>query len=109
MAGIISWGIGCNKADVPGVYASIRNSLCFIDWDTKCKHKNEFIGHYDYFTECHGWIDDEIAKAEENSAIFRKRLRKLKELKDTCLFDPTSRPTSADVGPTLDVLFGENK
>ena len=31
--------------------------MCFIDWDTKCKHGSDFIGHYDYRNDCTGWID----------------------------------------------------
>ena len=57
LAGIIAWGIGCGKDGLPGVYASVRNALCFIDWDTKCKHGSDFIGHYDYSNDCTGWID----------------------------------------------------
>lgn len=96
LAGIISWGIGCGKADVPGVYASVRNALCFIDWDTKCKHGNEFIGHYDYVKNCQNWIDKEIATYKENASIFKRQLRKLNKLKNSCgENDPSARVITA--------------
>jgi len=34
--GITSWGIGCGKEGIPGVYADVSESLCFIDYATKC-------------------------------------------------------------------------
>ena len=92
MAGIISWGIGCGKADIPGVYASVRNALCFIDWDTKCKHGNEFIGHYDYVKSCQNWINNEIDTYGKNALIFKKQLKKLNRLKNSCgENDPNAR------------------
>ena len=83
LAGIIAWGIGCGKDDVPGVYASVRNALCFIDWDTKCKHGSDFIGHYDYSNDCTGWIDELIAKLKTNR-IYRSVLKKAEALKNSC-------------------------
>ena len=84
LSGIVSWGIGCGKADVPGVYASVRNALCFIDWDTKCKHGNEFNAHYDFSSDCQNWIDDTIATYEKDATIFKNQLRRLEQLKNSC-------------------------
>ena len=83
MAGIVSWGIGCGDA-VPGVYASVRNALCFIDWDTKCKHGLDMAGHYDYRQQCTNWMEDVTASVEANQPFLKKELRRLKELKATC-------------------------
>ena len=44
--GITSWGIGCGAVDVPGVYASIPSSLCFIDWATQCVYGNKYKDEY---------------------------------------------------------------
>ena len=47
-AGITAWGIGCGKENVPGVYASLTESVCFIDWATKCKHGDKYIDDFDF-------------------------------------------------------------
>ena len=94
MAGIISWGIGCGKEGVPGVYASVRNALCFIDWDTKCKHGLEFCAHYNYGRDCASWIDEVIAQAEEYPLIFKKYLNRARRLKNSCgNNDPSASPS----------------
>ena len=84
MAGIISWGIGCGDG-IPGVYASVRDALCFIDWDTKCKHGLDMIGHYDYRKQCTDWMNSEISFYEDFPLILKWPLENYKALNDTCV------------------------
>lgn len=106
MAGIISWGIGCGKKGVPGVYASVRDALCFIDWDTKCKHGLEFMGHYDYAKDCTGWLDKQVIPSlEEYSFALKTQLKRARKLKNSCgANDPNARPSFSNFGRN----FGRN-
>ena len=65
MAGVIAFGIGCGKKDVPEIFASVQDALCFIDYDVKCKHGNEFISSFDYAKECSTWYDDQIRELKQ--------------------------------------------
>ena len=61
MAGLVSWGLGCHKKETPGVYADITQGLCFIHWDTQCKHNDKYQQYYDY-PQCKNWLEDLIVK-----------------------------------------------
>ena len=64
-AGITAWGIGCGKENVPGVYASLTESVCFIDWATKCKHGDKYIDDFDFgkgFHMIYDMINDFLRK-----------------------------------------------
>ena len=58
LAGVVAFSIDCGQEDVPEVLASIKNSLCFIDYDVKCKHGRDFIDHFDFETKCGTWFQD---------------------------------------------------
>ena len=34
--GVVAWGIDCGVRDVPGVYASVPEGMCFIKWTANC-------------------------------------------------------------------------
>ena len=46
--GITSWGKACGQENVPGVYASIPNNLCFINAITDCIHGKKYNDFIDY-------------------------------------------------------------
>ena len=68
-----SWGVGCAMDGVPGVYASIRDSLCFIKWAVQCN----FGAIYDQFIDigtCGEFIEEEIQDANETIQIIQQRI-----------------------------------
>ena len=85
LTGIISWGIGCGTAGVPGVYASVQKALCFIDYATKCKHGEKYTNFYDYKEDCSNWIDETIDDlSKKGGPIAKSFFEKSQALKDSC-------------------------
>ena len=86
LTGVISWGIGCGKAGVPGVYGSVQKALCFIDYATKCKHGKKYTNFYDYKEDCSNWIDETIEDLSKklSSSIAKGFFDEAQALKDSC-------------------------
>lgn len=59
--GIVAWGIGCG-ANLPGAYANVSDSLCFVDWATKCVHGQDadFYG----YSGCQRWGKRQYCRAK---------------------------------------------
>jgi len=53
--GIVAWGIGCGEAEVPGVYTSVAEQVCWIDWVMKCHLGDSY--QLQYGGECQAWLD----------------------------------------------------
>ena len=83
LTGIISWGIGCGLPGVPGIYASVQEALCFIDYDTNCKHGQKYYDYYDY-PQCEDWIEKQDFL--ESEIIFPKSIaERAKKLMESCI------------------------
>ena len=67
--GITSWGIGCGKEGVPGVYADVSEGLCFIEYATRCALGD--VNLYD-IKDCEGWIENKYCETT-------KELKKLND------------------------------
>ena len=87
LAGIVAFGIGCGKKGVPDVFASVQDALCFIDYDIKCKHGNDFLSHVDNKVHCSTWYDDTLTQLEglTQSRSIRKYLRTFRALENSCI------------------------
>jgi len=56
-SGLVSWGLGCGQAGVPGVYADVDKAACWVDWEVSCALGISYslYGRQD----CAGWIEDQ--------------------------------------------------
>ena len=94
----MAWGIGCGKPNVPGVYVSIAEVVCWIDWVTKCKHGNDY-GYFYNYPQCANWIDEEISFLEQSyDPIDRVYLNRAKIMKSSC-----QRSNSGSIGPRRNI------
>merc|ERR1711963_958699 len=68
-AGIVAWGIGCGEDGTPGVYASVSEAVCWIDFAMSC-HYGANTGDYSSFNGytsdvCQTWMDRKISDLEK--------------------------------------------
>jgi secreted trypsin-like serine protease len=65
-AGIVAWGIGCGEQGVPGVYADVAQSVCWIDYimsgHGQGLAQGDFVSSYwGYGAEtCGQWMEDKL-------------------------------------------------
>ena len=88
----MAWGVECFAKDVPGVYASVSDALCFIQWDTKCKHGLDYDTFFD-IPGCNDYtkkaMDDlnEYAKKAPGNPYLEEVKKRLQNLENSCRLD----------------------
>ena len=64
-AGIVAWGIGCGEDNVPGVYASVSEGVCWIDLAMSCQAGYWGLPAPSYWglsaSSCQTWLDQRLA------------------------------------------------
>lgn len=64
-AGIVNFGLGCGKVDVPAVYMDVAYELCFITWSARCVKGGSFAAFSGLGQDCgQDWGGDELLKIE---------------------------------------------
>jgi len=103
MAGLIAWGVGCGQAGIPGVYANVADSLCFLHHDVQCKRGDKYVNYFN-IQGCDDWIpgrkkavSDRLAYLESLEKVpRRKRFHALASINnynifwDKCAFKPSN-------------------
>ena len=93
MAGLAAFSIGGCSKGIAEIFASVSDAICFIHYETICKHGSKLADHY-YYPECNDYANEKIAELEDlfatarltTEAIKRNQdvLAKLIALKESC-------------------------
>merc|ERR1711863_254010 len=64
-AGLVAWGVGCGEKSVPGVYASVAQGVCWIDWAATCRagrFTGDFTSRFGFSSPCQEWMNGELTR-----------------------------------------------
>merc|ERR1712126_526264 len=83
--GVVAWGIGCGEDNVPGVYASVSQAVCWIDLAMSCKAGSS-SSYWGYGRECQHWWDTlhntlntQVEAMQDHTLTGRKKIKALSE------------------------------
>merc|ERR1712198_122455 len=74
--GIVAWGIGCGEKGIPGVYASVSEAVCWIDYAMTCYYGQSSGDYSSYWSnsqsQCGTWFDNKFNQLTEKAAAAGK-------------------------------------
>merc|ERR1712115_634957 len=83
--GVVAWGIGCGEDNVPGVYASVSQAVCWIDYAMSCKAGSS-SSYWGYGRECQDWwntlhttLNTQVQAMQDQTLAGRKKIKALSE------------------------------
>merc|ERR1711962_1522492 len=83
--GVVAWGIGCGEDNVPGVYASVSQAVCWIDLAMSCKAGSS-SSYWGYGGECQDWWDTlhttlntQVQAMQDQTLTGRNKIKALSE------------------------------
>ena len=56
--GIVAFGVGCGEQDVPGVYTSVAEQVCWLDWVMGCDEEYRDKHQLRDLVSCNQWLED---------------------------------------------------
>ncbi len=85
---MVSWGLGCGEAGVPGVYAGVAHGVCWIDYAVSCHLSTNATtsSFFGYGEECQEWMEAKLTvkrKRKVLSPAVRKEYQKCNVLWST--------------------------
>jgi len=74
-AGIVAWGIGCGENGTPGVYASVSEAVCWIDYSMSLYYgalsqPNDYSSYWGLdqgLNNCYTWMQNKLAELKIKS------------------------------------------
>ena len=56
--GIVAFGVGCGQQDVPGVYTSVAEQVCWVDWVLGCDEQYGPSHQLRNSPGCNQWLQE---------------------------------------------------